>query len=63
MSRAAVCTTSIYVWLGYYYKLWRKKPDELNAIARATVTFIVGGIKNMIADVAASGNDAPKGDQ
>lgn len=59
----AVCTTSIYVWLGYYYKLWRKKPAELNAIARATVTFIVGGIKNMIADVTASGNNTPKGDQ
>lgn len=44
----AVCTTSIYVWLGYYYKLWRRNPDEIQAIGRETVTFIVGGIKSLI---------------
>jgi AcrR family transcriptional regulator len=44
----AVCTTSIYVWLGYYYKLWQKDPDEIQAIGKETVAFIVGGIRSLI---------------
>lgn len=44
----AVCTTAIFVWLGMYYKIWRKRPGDINAIGRETVTYIVGGIKSLI---------------
>lgn len=44
----SVCTTSIFMWLGMYYKIWRKKPEEIQAIGRETVAYIVGGIKNLI---------------
>lgn len=44
----AVCTTAIYVWLGYYYQLWRQRPEEIVNIGRETVSFIVGGIKSLI---------------
>lgn len=44
----AVCTTAIFMWLGMYYKIWRKRPDNINAIGRETVTYIVGGIKSLI---------------
>jgi AcrR family transcriptional regulator len=45
----AVCTTAIFVWLGHYFRLWQKKPRDIMAIGRETVTFIVGGIKNLAA--------------
>jgi len=44
----AVCTTAIFVWLGMYYKIWRKRPGDINTIGRATVTYIVGGIKSLM---------------
>jgi len=44
----AVCTTAIFVWLGMYYKIWRKRPGEIVAIGRETVTYIAGGIKSLI---------------
>jgi AcrR family transcriptional regulator len=44
----AVCTTAIFVWLGMYYKIWRKQPGEIDAIGRETVTYITGGIKSLI---------------
>lgn len=44
----SVCTTAIFVWLGFYYRLWEKKPEEIMALGRETVAFIVGGIKNLI---------------
>jgi AcrR family transcriptional regulator len=44
----AVCTTAIFVWLGMYYKIWRKRPGDINTIGRETVTYIVGGIKSLI---------------
>jgi len=44
----SVCTTAIYVWLGYYYRLWRQRPNVIVNIGRETVTFIVGGIKSLI---------------
>ncbi len=44
----AVCTTAIFVWLGMYYKIWLKRPGDINAIGRETVTYIVGGIKSLI---------------
>lgn len=44
----AVCTTAIFAWLGMYYKIWLKKPGEINAIGRETVTYIAGGIKSLI---------------
>ena len=44
----AVCTTAIFVWLGMYYKIWQKQPGDINAIGRAAVTYIVGGIKSLI---------------
>lgn len=44
----AVCTTAIFVWLGMYYKIWQKRPGDINAIGRETVTYIVGGIKSLI---------------
>lgn len=45
----AVCTTAIFVWLGLYYRLWQKQPEDIMAIGRETVAFIVGGIKSLIA--------------
>jgi len=44
----AVCTTAIFVWLGMYYKIWLKRPGDINAIGRAAVTYIVGGIKSLM---------------
>ena len=44
----AVCTTAIFVWLGHYYKLWQKRPEDIKAIGQETITFIVGGIKSLI---------------
>jgi len=44
----AVCTTAIFVWLGMYYKIWQKRPVDINTIGRETVTYIVGGIKSLI---------------
>jgi len=44
----AVCTTAIFVWLGMYYKIWLKRPGDINIIGRAAVTYIVGGIKSLI---------------
>jgi len=45
----SVCTTAIFVWLGFYYRLWEKNPKQIMALGRETVAFIVGGIKNLIA--------------
>lgn len=45
----SVCTTAIFVWLGLYYRLWEKKPEQIIALGRETVAFIVGGIKNLSA--------------
>jgi AcrR family transcriptional regulator len=44
----SVCTTAIFVWLGIYYRLWEKNPEQIKALGRETVAFIVGGIKNLI---------------
>ncbi|MBW1768499.1 MAG: hypothetical protein JRJ65_15820, partial [Deltaproteobacteria bacterium] len=44
----SVCTTAIFVWLGLYYRLCEKKPEQIIALGRETVAFIVGGIKNLI---------------
>lgn len=44
----SVCTTAIFMWLGMYYKIWRKQPEDIKAIGRETVTYIVGGIKSLI---------------
>ncbi len=44
----AVCTTAIFMWLGMYYKIWRRQPEDIRAIGRETVAYIVGGIKNLI---------------
>jgi AcrR family transcriptional regulator len=45
----AVCTTAIFVWLGLYYRLWLKKPEDILAIGRETMSYISGGIKNLSA--------------
>jgi AcrR family transcriptional regulator len=45
----AVCTTAIFVWLGLYYRLWQKKPDDIMFIGRETMAYIAGGIKNLTA--------------
>jgi len=45
----SVCTTAIFVWLGFYYRLWEKDPEQIMALGQETVAFIVGGIKNLIA--------------
>jgi AcrR family transcriptional regulator len=44
----AVCTTAIFVWLGLYYRLWQKDPEEIIALGRETIGFILGGIKNLL---------------
>ncbi len=46
----AVCTTAIFVWLGHYYRLWQKNPDDITAIARETMAYIIGGIKSLTVD-------------
>ncbi|MFZ5570031.1 MAG: TetR/AcrR family transcriptional regulator [Thermodesulfobacteriota bacterium] len=44
----SVCTTAIFTWLGMYYKIWRRRPEEITNIGRETVTYIVGGIRSLI---------------
>lgn len=44
----AVCMFGIYERLGYYYKFWQKRPEEVMAIGRETVSFIVAGIQSLI---------------
>lgn len=44
----AVCMLGIYERLGYYYRFWQKKPEEVMAIGRETVSFIVGGIQSRV---------------
>ncbi len=44
----SVCTTAIFMWLGMYYKIWRRRPEDITNIGRETVTYIVGGIKSLI---------------
>jgi AcrR family transcriptional regulator len=43
----AVCTTAIFVWLGLYYRLWQKQPNDIISIGRDTMAYITGGIKNL----------------
>jgi AcrR family transcriptional regulator len=46
----AVCTTAIFVWLGHYYRLWNKKPEDIMSIGQETMAYIAGGIKNLTVD-------------
>jgi AcrR family transcriptional regulator len=45
----AVCMLGIYEQLGYYYRFWQKNPEEVMTIGRETISFIIGGIKNLVA--------------
>jgi AcrR family transcriptional regulator len=44
----SVCMLGIYERLGHYFRFWEKRPEEVMAIGRETISFIVGGIQSLV---------------
>ena len=45
----AVCTVGVFDRLGYYYQLGQKDSEELMALGKETVSFVVGGMQSLLA--------------
>jgi len=46
----AVCILGIYERIACHYFLWQEQPEDIDAIAQRSVSFMLGGINNLLKD-------------
>ena len=46
----AVCILGLYERIACHYFLWQDRPEDIDALARRSISFMLGGINNLLRD-------------